>query len=222
MTSTIIPVPQFPNVPQEPGVPALIRQVGAVSTIASTFYAVSQYTNITPFGNWGIYKSDGKTKALEPDSFIGVQFKKDRRISDYPQEQGAFASYNKVTMPFDAIVRVTCGGTLEKRSQFISTLDTLSASLELLTLITPEVTYLSANIERYDYHRQLGNGAGYIIADVYFREIRVTAATNYTVSNSKANPTQVQDPSAQASQNQGAVQPSPVTSTLSPYIARPK
>lgn len=220
MASTLIPTPQFPNVPNEPGVPGLLRAAGAVNTIASTFYAVSRYINLKPSNTWGIFYAGGK-KALEPDSFLAIQFKKDKRVSDYPQEQGAFASYNKVAMPFDAIVRVSAGGSVSERHQFLEKIDALAGSLDLLSLITPEITYPSANIVRYDYERHLNSGAGYIIADIYFREIRVTAATNYTASSSRINPTEVQDPAAAAAYNQGAVQAAPVGVPPPAYLLRP-
>lgn len=55
-------------------------------------------------------------------STIEFDFEANYHISDYPQEQGAFQSYNKVQMPFECRVRLACGGTIAQRQAFINSL----------------------------------------------------------------------------------------------------
>lgn len=55
-------------------------------------------------------------------STIEFDFEANYHISDYPQEQGAFQSYNKVQMPFDCRVRLACGGTIAQRQAFLNSL----------------------------------------------------------------------------------------------------
>lgn len=55
-------------------------------------------------------------------STIEFDFEANYHISDYPQEQGAFQSYNKVQMPFECRVRLACGGTIAQRQAFLNSL----------------------------------------------------------------------------------------------------
>ena len=50
---------------------------------------------------WGIWDQNGQP-LLVADSVSDIEYAHDYHISDYPQEQGAFESYNKVQMPFQA------------------------------------------------------------------------------------------------------------------------
>ena len=55
-------------------------------------------------------------------STIEFDFEANYHISDYPQEQGSFQSYNKVQMPFECRVRLACGGTIAQRQAFLNSL----------------------------------------------------------------------------------------------------
>lgn len=198
--SVVISVPPYVTVPVLPGIPNVVRQAGALSTVASTFYAVSQYVGIQSENTWGIFDKNGKI-ALESDSVVAVEFKNDHRISDYPQEKGAFASYNKVTMPFDVIVHVTRGDSVEARTAFIKTLDSLCASFDLYSVITPDATFGNLSFDRYEYSRRSEKGARLIVAELHARQVRISATVLYGSSK---------DPSAQDVQNQGNIQTQPL------------
>lgn len=127
---------------------------------------------------WGIYLR--KKLVLEADSVVSFDYKKDWRVAEYPQEEGAFQSYNKVQTPFDVRLRLTKGGTDEDRAAFFEALDKAQASLDLYDIVTPERTYSSASIEHVDYRRSASEGMGLITADVWLKEIRVSATIAFS------------------------------------------
>lgn len=153
-----------------------------------------------PDARWGIYL--GAIPVIEVDSIVTLEFKRDYRIADYPMEQGAFESYDKVTTPYDARLRMTMGGNTADRARFLATLDGIAQSLKLYDVVTPEAVYHNANIHHVDYKRAATSGAGMIVADVWLTEIRVTVVTVFvnTAVPSGANPVNI-----------GTVQPVPAT-----------
>lgn len=198
----------FPDVPDVPGVPALPRAPGATTQVVQALTGDSQsvlnLTGGTP--SWGVF-DDGGSPVINADSFVSVEFDKDRRVSDYPQEQGAFASYNKVVIPFDARVIFNKGGSLSDRTAFLAELDAAADSLELYTLVTPEVTYANVNMERYNYARKSDKGVTLIAAECFFRQIRLTGASQFT---------QTATPDGATPVSGGTVQPQPPNPSQTP------
>lgn len=129
---------------------------------------------------WGIYGQDG-SPIVESDAVNAVQYARDYQISDYPQEQGAFQSYNKVQVPFQAKLSFIIAAT---RQGFLNSIERAVASLEFVTVVTPEVRYPSANLIHYDYRRTASHGKTLIIVEVWVEEVRVVANTaQATASN---------------------------------------
>ena len=54
---------------------------------------------------WGIYL-DGEP-VVDADSVVTFDYRQEWTVSDYPLEQGAFQSYDKVQTPFDVAVTIT-------------------------------------------------------------------------------------------------------------------
>lgn len=157
---------------------------------------------------WGIYYNGNKV--LEPDSVIRVQYRKEWNIPNYPQEQGAFETYNKVNMPFSARVSMAKGGTDTDRNQFLQEVDNLAESYALYDVVTPEITYLNANVSHVEYERTATNGYKLIIAHLWLVEIRVTVPASY--SNTAA-------PSGNSPYQGGTVQAQPASSALSKAVS---
>jgi hypothetical protein len=204
----------FPNVPNLPGVPSLYRAAG-LAVIPAPLFASLDSLNL-PFlqevTRWGIYSSDGATQLLIPDSVVGLEYGNESRVSDYPQESGSFASYNKVGTPFTIRVRMTIGGSEADRSAFLATCDALLASTDLVSVLTPERVYLSATLVGYDYRRDSRNGVTLLTVDTTFREVRVTAASQYSSSTS-------QSVGGAPTETRGQVQPTDATNyDLSTFI----
>lgn len=130
-------------------------------------------------GQWGIFGSDG-SPILTVDSVYAIEYARDYRISDYPQEMGAFESYNKVQLPFQAKVTFSIA---RSRRDFLGSVETATASLGLVSVITPEVSYPSANLTHYGYRRQKEN-AELILVDVWCEEVRITATSSLSDTQS--------------------------------------
>jgi hypothetical protein len=111
--------------------------------------------------------------AVTVDSVNSFEYTRDYKVSDYPQEQGAFQSYNKVQVPYQSKVTFVAAGT---RTTLLNIMEPIAASLALVVIVTPEISYPSANITHYGIRpRQSTSGPAMVYVDVWFEEIRVTA-----------------------------------------------
>lgn len=178
------------------GLPQLPDGVNAFTAIALlTADAISLPSTLFP--KWGIYL-DG-VPVVVADNVLTFGFKKGARISKYPQEQGAFASYNKVAVPAEPKLQYSTGGTLADRSAFLASIDPLVNDLNLYDVVTPEVTYSSYNVINYDYDRHADN-AGLIAVDIWLEEVVVAGDSTFSNTTSPSDATQV---------DQGVLQPQP-------------
>lgn len=121
---------------------------------------------------WGIFGSSG-AQILTTNAVFAVEYGRDYKVSDYPQERGAFQSYNKVKLPFQAKITFIISDT---RQQFLNSVEKAVESLDFVTVVTPEVRYPSANLVHYDYRRQKEN-ASLIAVSVWAEEVRVAGQT---------------------------------------------
>ncbi len=219
-----IPKPQFPNVPKLPGVPQLLRSpifpaspgpvLGAAAAIGALWRAL--------FGRpkWGVFKQAPPTEpdaegietvtvvgelrpVVECDSVLDFGYRNEVDIPDFPIQDGAFANYNRVNLPYEASVRFSKGGSEADRRAFLDQIDTLMQSLELYQIITPERTYTNVSPVRFEMQRRGAGGAYFLTeVDLYFREIRTVTAQYTTTSTATTN---ARNPSAQPVENRGTV-----------------
>ncbi len=180
----------FPNLP---GVPALSKNNVITAAVLIAAPVINNLLDkLKP--HWGIYDSTGLNTVIEPDSFLGFDYRNEMNISTYPVEQGGFASDNKVKTPFNAIVKISKGSsitgigigqssTTTDRHDFLHIIDDMAESLDLYTLVTPEATYFNVSLESYEYRREHKNGTGIIIASLHFMQIMqatISTASDYT------------------------------------------
>jgi hypothetical protein len=163
------------------GIPPLLNNIAPITNTVSLLS--SDATNITNaiFGNatqWAILLNN--KPIIVPDSVISIEYRQDWNIADFPMEEGAFQSYNKVDTPFDIRLRVVKGGSNSDRQQFLSDIADAADSLFLLTILTPEVSYPSMNISHYEYRRTADNGLTLLAVDIRFVQIRVTATSSFS------------------------------------------
>jgi len=214
-----IPVPQFPDVPNVPGVPALARAastinsvVGTVTKVVADAQSVLQALGSSPGPKWGIFDPSSGQPVLIADTVLSVEYSKDWRSPNYPIEQGSFANYNKVELPFDIRVSFACGGAQSListvlsggaigaaltgsspnesiRADFLDDVADAAASLTLVSVVTPEAVYTDCNITHYSYRRRTEQGVKLIIVDVYLLEIRQPTSVQYTSSSGTSSPT---------------------------------
>ncbi|GMG89671.1 hypothetical protein Cmtc_08910 [Cupriavidus sp. TKC] len=171
-----IPVPEFPDVPSLPGVPSLLRNPLEDPVRLATQVLTGDVLGILndllrPI--WGIFDQSGRPMAVA-DTVATLEYRADSRISDYPQEKGAFASYNKVQVPYDARVQLVCGRNKDARSAFLASIEAAKQSTDLYTVVTPERTYANANVVAYDVRRETRDGATLLKVNVHLEEVRMT------------------------------------------------
>jgi hypothetical protein len=201
---------QFPNVPDAPGVPQVARNATnsaapvAVTPLTGDSAASTGGTSQT----WGIYTTSNNP-AVVSDSTVEIEFNKEARISNYPDETGAFQSYNKTQRNYEAVVVMTRGGSISDRTTFLNGLESVQADTNLYNVVMPEKTYVNANITRYGLRRRAEGGASLITAEVHLEEVRVTASMAFSTVAI------VQDPSAAAQNDSGAVQATTPTTAQS-------
>ena len=171
----------YPDVPQTPGVPNVLRLPGAIETpIVALIEDAGQLLAGTPL--WGIYDNGG-SPLLDVDTVLSVEYQGESTISDCPIEQGSFQSYNKVDRPYTGRVQVAKSGASVDRTTFLMAVETLKASTATCSIVTPERVYENANVIEYDHSRHADRGAQMIVVELHLQEIRQSAATTY--SNTK-------------------------------------
>lgn len=181
--AVFIPTPPFPDVPFAAGVPVMPRPPDVLLGFGSVVQLFEDAFGIFDSGSdWGIF-DEGGVSVVPHDSVVAFDFRQEYAISDYPVEKGAFQSYDKVAVPYDVRFRFSTFGAQAVRADFLDTLAGASTSLELYTATTPDALYPSCNIVHYDYHREArGGGVGMIVVDVWLREVRETATTQFAKS----------------------------------------
>jgi len=133
---------------------------------------------------WGLYDQSGG-QILTVDSVADIEYVRDYVISDYPQEQGAFESYNKVQTPYVAKLGFFVSTT---RRQFLNAVEDAARSLQLISVVTPEITYPSGNITHYSYRRAQRSGVTLLRVEVWVEEVRiVSGGSDPDASNAGAN-----------------------------------
>jgi hypothetical protein len=122
------------------------------------------------------------TPVLVPDSFRELNYRNEFILTDAPTEAGGFATYNKVATPFEITLRLTKGGTLAERTKFLDAAESISKSLKLYKIVTPERTYLRCNVMSFELRRKEAKGAFFFgECDLSFREIR--AVTTFSTAD---------------------------------------
>jgi hypothetical protein len=188
------------DVPDVPGVPAL-TSFSDSPVVLLTSDAISAVLDFFVGGpQWGIFLNGAQ--AFPYNSVVDFDFKQDYTDADEPIEEGSFISYDKVQHPFDVRVRVASGPAESDRQALLVAARSAAADLNLYTVVTPEDTYNSANIVHVDWKRSAENGVGVVVVDFWFQEIRQSATS--TFSNT-------QSPTVAGQQSSGNVSPVPNT-----------
>lgn len=218
-----IPKPTFPNVPRLPGVPQVRRSPlfpANPGPIIGTGVALGRlWEALTAQPTWGVFRQQDPATdengvqtvtvrgnlqpVVTPDSVLDFGYRNDYDVADYPVQDGGFVNYNKVSLPYEASVRFSKGGTKEERRQFLAQLEDILVTTDLFYILTPERTYVDVNPIRLEVVRRGASGAYFLTeVDLFFREIRSVKAqyTNTAVATENA-----QNPSAQPVDNNGTV-----------------
>jgi hypothetical protein len=146
----------------------------------------------------------GGTPVITPDSVLSLEWHGEERISDYPLMDGTFASFNKVKVPYDLRIVMTCQGlnyvqdVLQTATQlidqalgnlglafgqpmdrpaFLQQLDAMLDDTNLYDVVTPDKVYKNVNLVSYNHAKRNDEGATMIIAELLFREVRIAQQT---------------------------------------------
>jgi len=128
---------------------------------------------------WGLYDQSG-LPAVIADNVQSLEVTLDAQISDFPVENGGFASYNKVIRPFDIRLAMTRGGSVEDRQSFIQQVQEAWQSLDLFNVVTPEVVYLDVNVVGVRRLVESDRGVGLMMLEVMLRKVRQTGRLAFT------------------------------------------
>lgn len=196
-----MPLIPHPNVPLTAGVPALARAASAVAVAGNLALigagALRQLGLIGKPKVWAVLGPDGKA-IITPDSVLDLEYRGESKISTYPVEGGSFGSYNKVQAPFDLHIIMTCSGGKMTREAFLARMESLKASVELCSVVTPDAVYKPLNLVQFDYRRTSTNGVTLLTVNASFEEVRVTATTEYTKTATPAGAGMVNNGSTKA------------------------
>jgi len=195
----------FPNLPNAPGVPPIIRQIGGITnTITLLLADVRKVINaFTGKPQWGLFFRSGAPALVGVDSTVSVDVRRDYSLLDYPVEEGGFETYNKVIRPREIRVAIAISGTgsllssigsglialvtgnspsVAARARTLDALHGLANSLTLVDIRTPEGPYPGYTIEHYDYRREAREGISVIKIDIWLREVRFAAKNAFTTA----------------------------------------
>jgi hypothetical protein len=204
----------YPDVPRAPGVPALLRAPGQTALLTAVLLTSDSPSTLRRLqaSMWGLFDQSG-APVVVTDSTLLVDYKHEYQLASYPMEKGAFQSYNKVQLPYDARLRVTIGGSQAARSSALAQAEAALASLDLYIVVTPDYTYPNASVVHIDYHREARRGISLLTIDLWMLEVRVTTSSQFTSTKS---------PTGSALSDNGTVQSSaPSTSTTQPASPPP-
>jgi hypothetical protein len=198
----------FPNVPNLPGAPQVARSLSeAITTVSigaasiqSVLASASQAPNI-----WGVFDSGGN-QVVTPDSVREFGTRGEWRVSNFPVQEGSFASYNKVALPAEYFIRMVKGGSVSARQAFQAQVEMVAASLDLYTIITPEESYQNANVTRYEITRKGVADAFFVTVDLFFQKI-IQIGAQYSTTSTTPDTSNAAAPSAQPNSSQGTVTP---------------
>lgn len=187
---TLIP---YPDVPDDDGVPAVPRDgyfIASPVYLGATSTALVNALQQTP--QWGIYAAStssttgaqlGATSSNANILSIGsVDFIKEMQVSDFPVEDGGFASYNKVEKAATPTVVLILGGSSADRQALISTIDAAVKSTNVYNVVTPDYTLTNCTLGKWSLRRAPERGANLVAISISLVEIRQVSAS---YSNSK-------------------------------------
>ena len=157
--------------PLPPGVPPLLNGIDVFNTVAGDLIAIQNLLFPTPPPHYGLFDGSG-TEVIQAYSRGRFQYARDYRIANHPIEQGGFASYNKVQLPFSAQLTYLCPGDYVTKATFLSTVGKVVKDTNLYTVVTPDASYPYANAIHYDYNREALRGFQMLTVTVWFEEIR--------------------------------------------------
>ncbi len=169
------------------GYPSLLNKVGQIQSKGTLLVADAKILlNMLKGPQWGIFDQDTGKPAITPDAILAEEIRREWQISQAPVEQGGFQSYNKVALPTEIRVRMTKGGTVIERAEFLSDFDQLAASTNVYNVVSPDFTFMGFTVNRYQFSRTHERGAGLVTVEIGMTEVRTVGTWSGLVRVIKA------------------------------------
>ena len=143
---------------------------------------------------WGIFQGGAPVVAFE--SVVAVDYRREFAISDYPVEQGAFESYDKVKLPS---ATSTCAAlrAASPRNELLTSIDAIIATTQLVDFVTPDAVYTSLTLSHEDYSRTAQRGLGLLQVEVWGLEVVQSGQTQSSTSPTTADQAARRRPTAE-------------------------
>ena len=125
-------------------------------------------------GHWTVLDHDTQLAVVSFDSFYQFGYNKQTAISQYPIENGSFATYNKQNSPFSLTVTLIKNGLnfpFQKRD-FVNKLQEYCDKPLLVDVVTTSGTYLSCSLGGLQFHNTPEENSDMIMADLTISEVR--------------------------------------------------
>jgi hypothetical protein len=192
------------------------------STVLLAADAVS-VLNLFTGPEWGIFDNNGVQvvgqdvnniiniiSGLGNGNFLELDYRAHFAISNYPQEGGAFQSYNKVQQPYETAVTITAGGTAANRIQLLNQVQAIIGTTNLYKVNMPEGSLVGLNPVAYTFPRKHDHGLGLLMVTIIFQQVRPAGDPKFSTT---ANPNTT---GASAPTTGG---PAPITNPTTGFVA---
>jgi len=138
---------------------------------------------------WTLIDKQGE-EALTFAAFLDLDSSKNGQVSEYPIEEGSFASYNKTQSPCEMRVTLGMEGDPADLDHALHRLDEYQRKASLLIVSTPASLHENMTLVSYSYKRTKENNAGMLVVELSLKEIReVQTQVMTTVITEPKNPT---------------------------------
>ncbi|MGI0465436.1 MULTISPECIES: phage baseplate protein [Serratia] len=155
---------------------------------------------------YGIYYASGAsvgTKPFSPTSFVVIEVGGEASITTAPIERGGYTSFNKVQRPAELHITFTVEGwtgfsgglpnltnlTLTSRSDVLATMETMRTTAEVYDIETPDKTYSSYDLTKYDYRIRSDGGPTLLTVTAVFQDVQDVAEVTVSSETSQADTT---------------------------------
>lgn len=198
-----------------PGLPALPPAAAALFQTVQSLVGDAINGTAGSQSQWGVFLNG--EQVVVSDNVISFEFMQEFKISNYPVEQGSFASYNKVQQPFEIKFRFSTGGSSSDHQQTLASIASVIADTNLYTVATPDATYSNLNFVRQDY-RQSSDRIGLLVIDVACEEVRPASLGSSTTTTTTPDGTTTSTSTTQISIIPGNQINSPQSAGASPIV----
>ena len=156
-----------------PGAPNLLRNYPRAFGLTLLGNVVNAAWNfLFPGPQWGVFIEGTATPAVTVSSVLAVDAAGDSRTSDYPLQTGSFTTYNKVRTPNVFRITITRDGFESDRQELLQWLVDNLDQPTVYDVVCPEFRWPSVTLVSYRITRTAQSGAGMILAECIFQQIR--------------------------------------------------